>query len=66
MSLYVVGCDDMGMTEVCVISPNGSIAGHVLMKHLNRLGNANHATGHPNWPSPEFLYGNADTKGVCK
>jgi hypothetical protein len=32
------------LTEVSIISGNGYITGNVIMGHLDRLGNANHAT----------------------
>lgn len=39
-----------GLTEIAVIDTmTDKIAGNVGMKHLARLGNANHATPSPHW-----------------
>lgn len=37
------------LTEVSLIAPNGIVAGHVILGHLDRLGNANHATPGSGW-----------------
>jgi len=42
-TLYVVGLDNLGLDEVAIVAPGGTITGHVTMRHLDRLGNANHA-----------------------
>lgn len=39
---YLVG-GISAMTEVKLITPSGRIEGHVIMRHLVRLGNGNHA-----------------------
>lgn len=41
--VYVVG-KFHSTTELAVISDTGTITGHVTLRHLERLGNANHAT----------------------
>lgn len=41
-SIYIVGMHEID--EVAIIAADGSITGNVTMKHLDRLGNANHAT----------------------
>lgn len=55
-ALHIVGCDDLGLTEIAIISPSGSVSGHITMRHLNRLGNGNYAKAHTEWPSPDHLY----------
>ena len=40
---------DDPLLEVSIIAPDGTITGNVTLRHLDRLGNANHATGHPHW-----------------
>jgi len=43
---YLVGVTIDGgyMTEISLIAPDGHISGNVTVRHLDRLGNANHAT----------------------
>lgn len=40
-AVYVTDVDDL--TEVSIIDAHGHITGFVILKHLDRLGNANHA-----------------------
>jgi hypothetical protein len=45
-ALFIVGFNDMEdakRTEITVLAPNGWIAGHINMRHLDRLGNGNFA-----------------------
>jgi hypothetical protein len=44
--VYITGftsVDQVASAEVSLISAEGGITGHVSMRHLDRLGNANHA-----------------------
>jgi hypothetical protein len=45
---YLVG-DFEPHTQVEVIVPDGTISGQVGLAHLERLGNANHATASQHW-----------------
>jgi len=39
----------LGLTSVDLIGPKGQITGSVTMRHLERLGNANHAVAKPGY-----------------
>lgn len=63
-NLYIVGVDSI--TEVALICPKGGVAGNVTLRHLDRLGNANHAVRAPGpkgnkhyvaFPESSHLYG---------
>ena len=43
-TLYITGLDSID--EICILANDGkgSITGNITMKHLDRLGNGNHAT----------------------
>lgn len=45
-TIYITGFNSdhrTAMAEVALIAADGGITGHVSMRHLDRLGNANHA-----------------------
>lgn len=43
--LFIVGAtrENSAVEEICLINVNGAITGSVTFRHLDRLGNANHA-----------------------
>lgn len=57
--LYLAPVDgdmlDVGLESVELISPTGEINGQVSLRHLNRLGNANHAIAHPDWKGNDLF-----------
>lgn len=53
---------DFQFAEISLSAPTGisgltgyQIVGEVIVGHLNRLGNANHATAHPAWARPDIF-----------
>lgn len=64
-TLYVVA-DFSSLDSVAILQPNNhgsaNYAGQVSLGHLTRLGNANHATEHPEWskgPKADFSWNKA-------
>ncbi len=61
--LYIVAEKELGsLTEIAVLAPysekmhSSAIVGHVTVAHLNRLGNANWATPHPDHKGREPVF----------
>ena len=56
-SIFVIFDDDLGhRTEISLFKKRNGIVGTVTVRHLNRLGNANHAVADPKWTMPR-VYG---------
>ncbi len=39
----------VALTSINIIVPNGNVSATVTLRHLERLGNANHAEANPKW-----------------
>jgi hypothetical protein len=57
-TIYVVGLDDLGLDEVALIAAGGMITGHITTRHLDRLGNGNHAISTCTAPKDQTAYPN--------
>lgn len=52
--LYITGMGELD--EVSIVRPDGAITGNVILKHLDRLGNANHAVAAHPYTTQPFAY----------
>lgn len=52
--LYIAGVDSL--TSVALISPDGPITGEITLRHLDRLGNGNHAIEAPQAPTRRYTF----------
>lgn len=54
--LHLTGLDLSGLDTIELLGPDGVITATLTLRHLDRLGNANHAAADPKWQIPSTAF----------